>query len=310
MLRAVLAFALVALLAAPTHSAASTRLIGAECEGCPKMMILPTGRFLMGAEGGEEGRPEGPIRKIEIARPFALAVHEVTSAQYAAFIAATGHVSGSNCRSWDPEAKTVQNRAGRDWKSPAPGVTPRADDPVGCVSWLDAKAYAAWLAARTGKPYRLPTEAEWEFAARAGSTTAYPWGDDPDAACAHANLYDLDALQPTISWAHVNCHDGFPGVAPVGSFPPNAFGLHDMTGNVWEWTEDCYVAPFAADAPVDGSAYQLDGSCPRRAVRGGGWITSADRNRTAWRGRDSEDFVSWIFGFRVARDLTGTDPQP
>jgi len=283
--------------------AESVQTLGADCEGCPEMVALPAGQFVMGAEGGEEGRPEGPLHKVRVKRAFALAAHEVTQAQYAAFIKETAHISGTNCRSWDPEAKTVQNRPGYDWKKPAPGVVPRASDPVGCVSWLDAKAYTAWLSDKTGKPYRLPSEAEWEYAARAGNNSAYYWGDDPDAACAHANLYDLDALQETISWAHVKCHDGFAGVAPVGSFPANGFGLHDMTGNVWEWAEDCYVAPFAADVPMDGSAYQVPGQCARRAVRGGAWITLADRNRVAWRGRDAEDFVSWIFGFRVARDL-------
>ena len=294
-----------ALLAAPALGGAEivATQIGSECEGCPQMMKIPAGSFLMGADGGEEGRPEGPVHGVRIERSFALAAHEVTVAQYGAFIAATGHVSGTNCRSWDRQAKTVQNRDGADWRAPAPGVTPRGDHPVGCVSWRDAKAYAAWLTKVTGKPYRLPSEAEWEYAARAGSQTAYYWGDVADDACAHANLYDLDALQPSISWPHVKCRDGFAEVAPVGSFRANGFGLHDMTGNVWEWTEDCYVAPFATDVPVDGSAYQLEGPCPRRAVRGGAWITLADRNRVAWRGRDPEDFVSWIFGFRVARDL-------
>jgi len=277
--------------------------IGPECAGCPQMVAIPAGQFVMGAQGGEEGRPEGPMHKVRIERAFALAAHEVTVAQYGAFVAATGHISGTDCRSWDPVAGTVQNRVGADWRMPAPGVVAQPDHPVSCVSWRDAKAYVAWLAEVTGKPYRLPTEAEWEYAARAGSQTGYSWGDDADAACAHANLYDLDALQPSIRWQHVNCRDGFAGVAPVGSFGANGFGLHDMTGNVWEWVEDCYVAPYAADVPVDGSAYQVNGPCPRRAVRGGAWITLADRNRVAWRGRDPEDFVSWIFGFRVARDL-------
>jgi formylglycine-generating enzyme required for sulfatase activity len=297
----------LALLMFSPAQAGPVRVIGAECAGCPQMVVIPAGAFRMGAEGGEEGRPEGPVHDVRIARAFALAAHEVTQAQYAAFIKATGHVSGTNCRSWDPVAKTVQDRPGADWKAPAPGVVPRAEDPVGCVSWRDAKAYVAWLSGVTGKPYRLPSEAEWEYAARAGSQSGYYWGDDPDAACGHGNLYDMDARQASISWPHVKCRDGFPGVAPVGSFPANGFGLHDMTGNVWEWAEDCYVAPFAADVPVDGSAYQVQGPCPRRAVRGGAWITQADRNRVAWRGRDPEGFVSWIFGFRVARDVTAAE---
>ncbi|WP_439534214.1 formylglycine-generating enzyme family protein [Polymorphobacter sp.] len=298
------ALALIALLALAPAGAADTVSLGAECAGCPQMMVIPAGSFLMGAEGGEEGRPEGPVHPVTIKRRFALAIHEVTQAQYGAFITATGHVSGNDCRSWDPQAKTVQDRPGADWRKPGVGGATQGDHPVSCVSWLDAKAYTGWLSRVTGKQYRLPTEAEWEYAARAGSTAAYPWGDDPDAACGHANLYDLDGQQPSISWPHVDCRDGFAGVAPVGSVQPNGFGLHDMAGNVWEWTEDCYVAPFAVDVPTDGSAYQLSGPCPRRAVRGGSWITQADRNRTAWRGRDPEGFVSWIFGFRVARDLT------
>lgn len=114
--------------------------IGAECAGCPRMIAIPGGSLRMGAEGGEQGRPEGAVHQVRIARGFALAVHEVTIKQYKVFVAATGHVSGTDCRSWDAETKAVQNRPGADWRALASGTVPRDEDPVSCVSWLDAKA--------------------------------------------------------------------------------------------------------------------------------------------------------------------------
>lgn len=282
-------------------------------QACPEMVVVQPGRFRMGADGGEEGRPEGAPHDVTIAKPFALGRFEVTNAQYEAFIADTGRTPTKGCRSWDRKANSVTQGPDADFRKPGEGAGNGAPDiPVVCVSWRDAKAYVAWLAKKTGKPYRLPTEAEWEYAARAGSQDDYPWGNDPAGGCGFANTLDKKAngsgMLPAFQEkpgepSYVRCDDGQAGAAPVGSYKPNAFGLYDMTGNVWEWTEDCYVAPYAADVPTDGSAYQVKGDCPRRAVRGGSWMTVPFRNRPAWRGRDPEDQVSWIFGMRVARDL-------
>jgi len=170
------------------------------------------------------------------------------------------------------------------------------------VSWYDVKAYVAWMAEKTGAPYRLPSEAEWEYAARAGTTSDYTWGDDPDAGCEVANYLDQAADQGLFRFDRVACNDGHPLVAPVGSLKPNAFGLYDMSGNVWEWVEDCYIVPYGPQA-TDGTAYQVDGKCDRRSVRGGSWHAPPTWQRPSFRGRDAEDLVSIAFGFRIARDL-------
>ena len=283
---------------------------------CPQMVVIPAGSFRMGAEGGEDGRPEGPVRDVTIARPFALARVEVSNADFARFLADTGRKAARGCWSFDFEAKAFALDPAADFTAPGDGAGGGAPDmPAVCVSWRDAQAFVGWLSDRTGQTYRLPSEAEWEYAANAGSTAAFPWGEDIDGGCALANIYDAagapigfsgfvsGANNALTALDHAACDDGHLGVAPVGSFPANAFGLHDMIGNVWEWTQDCYFAPYPDDAPVDGSAYQPAGDCARRSVRGGSWITSPFRIRPAWRGRDPEEQLSWIFGFRVARDL-------
>ncbi len=288
----------------------------ADCrELCPQMVVVPPGRFQMGGAGGEEGRPEWPVHEVRIAYIFAVGRYEVTNAEYARFIADSGHPVSRGCRSYDKQSGTVSIKPDATFRTPGEGAGGGAANlPVVCVSWSDAKAYTVWLSRRTGHSYRLLSEAEWEYAARAGSAAAYPWGDDAKDGCRIANVLDRTAeaagtmpafqtLKPGEPSPLADCNDGFAGAAPVGSLRANAFGLFDMTGNVWEWTEDCYIAPYAANAPSDGRAYQVEGPCPRRAVRGGSWITVPFRNRSSWRGRDPEDLVTWIFGFRVARDM-------
>jgi formylglycine-generating enzyme required for sulfatase activity len=276
-----------------------------DCADCPEMVVIPPGRYTMGFDGGEPQRYEGPVRDIAIGYAFAAARHEVTNAQYAAFVAATGYPgTPGGCSAWNGAQRTLTRDPATSWRDPGYGRPPRDDEPVACVSWNDAKAYVTWLAQRTGQRYRLLSEAEWEHVARAGSgtTTAFAWGDDPEQACRHANVYDASAARPDIPWPPTACSDGFAGVAPVGRLAPNAFGLHDVTGNVWEWVEDCYAMPHPADAPRDGRA-QLAVGCDRRAVKGGGWRTDVKRQRPTFRGRDPAVFLSQIFGFRVARDL-------
>jgi formylglycine-generating enzyme required for sulfatase activity len=293
------AFALLLGACSATRQAGSSF---SDCEGCPEMVVIPPGRFHMGFEGGEEGRPEGPVRRVRIPRPFALGRFEVTQAEFARFVADTGRVMPGGCRIWD--GREWQYPASAGWTNPGYGRLPLDDEPVVCVTWRDARDYARWLAARTGQPYRLPTEAEWEYAARAGTTGDWYWGGAPDAACRHGNVYDRSGERVNgFRWEPFDCDDGYGQVAPVGRFAPNAFGIHDILGNVWEWTADCYVGPYAPDAPVDGSAYEVAGDCGRRTVRGGSWITRPGRQRVSFRGRDPEDARFSFFGFRVARDL-------
>ena len=283
----------------------NTGAVFKDCADCPEMVVIPPGDFVMGFDGGvRDERYEGPVRDVSIGYAFALGRTEVTQAQYAEFVESTGHNSGRDCAIWNGE--TWYHTPGTDWRDPGYGRPPADNEPVACVTWRDVYAYTLWLTAKTGQPYRLPTEAEWEYAARAGTTGDYTWGDDPDGGCEVANHYDQAGKDPNIPHVPVNCDDGFPMVAPVGSLKPNAFGLYDMTGNVWEWVADCYIVPIPLE-PTDGSAVQKPGLCDRRAVKGGAWSSALSWQRPTFRGRDPEDRISHIFGFRVARDLTARD---
>lgn len=289
-----------------------------DCDSCPEMVAIPPGSFLMGSdhvEAAREGDPgnrmmvdryEGPIREVVIERPFALATKEVTVAEFAAFVADTGHQTGPSCRYAGPASRTVDPVEGFTWREAAPGRPAMPQQAVGCIAWHDATAYTEWLSQKTGKSYRLPSEAEWEYAARAGRPeTAYAWGDDPDEACQHGNIRDRYGSGgfPERLESGADCFDGWAEASPVGLFQPNPFGVYDMTGGVWEWVQDCYRQPYGDTHPRDGSALEVEGACDRRGTRGGSWITSIDRQRPTFRGRDPEDLTSWIFGLRVARDL-------
>jgi len=278
-----------------------TTTVFRDCPDCPQMVVVPPGHFRMGNDGGEKDRYEGPTRGVRIVRAFAAGRFEVTQKQYATFVAATGHVGGKGCNVWRSATRTLERDLTLDWRNPGYGRAPADDEPVACVSWNDAQAYVAWLRDRTGKPYRLLPEAEWEYAARAGSDALYAWGGDPEQACRYANVYDAAASDPGIPWAPTKCSDRYPTIAPVGRFAPNGFGLYDMIGNVWEWVEDCYAMPYPSE-PADGRAQTTTG-CDRRVSRGGAWRTEIIRQRPAFRGRDPADLLSGIFGFRIARDL-------
>ena len=272
-----------------------------DCDTCPEMVVVPTGRFMMGYEGGiAEDRYDGPVHEVTIAKPIALGRFEVTVAEIAEFVAATGHQTGTNCRIWDTEGN-IGAVEGKSWRDPGYAAPPLPNHPAGCLSWIDSKAYANWLTEKTGLPYRLATEAEWEYAAQAGSKSVYPWGDDLNGACETANIFDQSSAG-TRPWNAADCNDGQPSVAVVGSLKPNAFGIYDMIGNVYEWAEDCWVIPYGVQ-PTDGTAYQIDGHCEDRIVRGGAWHSDGMYQRPSFRGRDIIDLVSQIFGARVARDL-------
>lgn len=275
-----------------------------ECAECPQMVVIPPGAFNQGFEGGLEERYEGPPRTIRIEYSFAIGRFEVTHAQFRAFVEQSGYEPSPGCFLWDGMGAPFEDAHG--WHDPNYGRPPLDNEPVACLNWTHAEAYVKWLAAVTAKPYRLLSESEWEYVARAGrdSTHKYAWGDRERDACNHANVLDRSALrkQPKLTLAPALCDDGFPALAPIGSFRPNPFGVYDMTGNVWEWVQDCYVMPYAEDAPRDGGAY-VGGSCDRRSVRGGSWLSTMFWQRPTFRGRDPEDLTSRIFGLRVARDL-------
>jgi len=272
-----------------------------DCEGCGEMVIIPPGSFRMGFHGTVADRYEGPVRTIVHARPFAVGVTAVTNGQFARFVADTGHKTPKNCiLAMEGTYKVVPEA---DWQNPGYGRSVREDEPVVCIGWDDAVAYAAWLKAKTGKPYRLLSESEYEYVARGGGTTLFPWGDSADDACRFTNLLDASANRGAgVTGGPVACDDGFPGVAPVGSFPANAYGVKDIIGNSWSWVQDCYAMPYPVDMPTDGRAQETHG-CDRRSVRGSSWATTATWARTTFRGRDPVDRISGLFGVRVARDL-------
>jgi formylglycine-generating enzyme required for sulfatase activity len=237
-----------------------------ECASCPEMVVVPAGEFMMGSSANEKGRHgnESPQHKVTIARTFAVSKFEVTFDEWDACVAVGGcdHVEDQG---WG-----------------------RGRMPVINVNWGEAQRYVAWLSKQTGKPYRMLSEAEWEYAARAGSEKVYPWGDE-------------------IGEGNANC-DGCGSewddkqTAPVGSFAANTFGLHDMQGNVWEWVEDCYHENYQG-APQDGSAWTTD-DCSRRAVRGGSWVDRPLDVGSASRLGFAASDRGIVFGLRVGRTLT------
>jgi len=184
----------------------------------------------------------------------------------------------------------------------------RGDRPVYNVNWQDAQNYAAWLSTKSGKSYRLPTEPEWEYAARGGTATAWFWGPAEDSAgstkaCRFANTQDETSkdAHPMYVWSQHKCTDGFAEVAPVGRFEPNPFGLHDILGNLREWVQDCHHAGYQ-NAPTDGSAWNED-ICEKRLVRGGAWMDGASTSTSAYRHPQAADFRNYQVGVRIARDL-------
>ena len=271
------------------------------------MIVLPAGRFMMGSPLDEPQRDpdEGPARAVEFGRLFAIGRREVTRGEYAAFARATARVDSAQCLSWVGDR--LAPSAGRSWRDP--GIAQTDDHPVICVTWRDASAYAAWLATKTGKPYRLPSEAEWEYAARGGTSTAYAFSGGEAGACVHANIGDRRAQAAVSAWRTADCDDGVGfGTAQVGSYRPNGYGLYDTIGNVWEWVADCY-RPNYEGAPSDGSAWGNGGECGSVLDRGGGFSSLLPGNlRPANRSKaPSPDIGVYTLGFRVARSLTASE---
>lgn len=256
-----------------------------DCPECPEMVVVPAGQFTMGSPLAESGhQDEKPQHPVKFAKPFAVSKFELAFEHWDACIA-----------------------AGRCPKADDEGIG-RARFPAINVNWEDAKAYVAWLSEHTGKRYRLLTESEWEYAARGGTTTPWFWGAAEDSwgsriACDYANTHDETSKEahPMYVWSHHQCADGFAENAPTGKFKPNAFGLHDMLGNVREWVEDCHVEGYAG-MPEDGSVRKV-AACEKHLVRGGGWVDGPSTCRSAYRYAEDGKMRNYQIGFRVARDL-------
>ena len=242
---------------------------------------------------------ESPLHRVAIEQPFAVGVYEVTRAEFRRFVRHTDHDMGSSCRLKDFETMAPWRPVpGRNWLDP--GFRQAESHPVVCVGWLDAQNYVRWLSERPGQQYRLLSEAEWEYVARAGTDTAWYGEATGSSQCNYAN-----AISGTDHWKPTQCDDDYPRTAPVGSFFKNRFGLYDVLGNVAEWSEDCWNSSYAG-APTDGSAWQR-GKCSTRVVRGGSWtdapswLRSADRRSRGI--HPSDDGRIDDLGFRVAREL-------
>lgn len=253
-----------------------------ECDAqtaCPDMVAVRPGQYRMGSPAGEDrfADEEGEQREVTISRPFAVSKFEVTY------------------REW-----SLCARVG-DCPSVAKPIDVGDAHPVVNVSWNDAERYVSWLARITGQPYRLLSEAEWEYAARAGSTARFSFGDEASELCKHANGYDTSRPRADTTQETLSCNDGHANAAAVGQYLPNAFGLYDMHGNVWEWVEDCW-SPAYAGAPNDGSAYVTEG-CERRVARGGAFDRHPKSLRAANRYRAKPADFHSTHGIRVARSL-------
>jgi formylglycine-generating enzyme len=267
-----------------------------DCPTCPVLTVLPTGRFEQGSAATENNSAfEKPSHWVMIAHPIALSTNAVTVDEFRAFVAATGR-DMQGCDTYDG---AWRHRAENSWENP--GFVQAGSHPVTCTSWNDAKAYAAWLSAKTGLQYRLPSASEWEYAARAGGAAAQPWTAEGSDACARANVADQSAAHRYPGWAVFACNDGFVQTSPVGSFKANSFGLNDMLGNVFQWTEDCWNADYKG-APVDGVA-RADGNCAERELRGGSWFSAPSYVRANYRNHFGVDYRTSSVGIRVARDI-------
>ena len=286
-----------------------------------EMVRVPAGTFTMGTSAAQDDQQNLPSDYQSWSKPqhtvtvssFLMAKTPVTRGQYAQFVSATGGTGGSSgC--YGPQIVQQNGQQWENWvKDPSltwqnPGFSQTDDDPVVCVSYNDAIAYIAWLNTRTGETYRLPTEAEWEYAARgkANQSAAHYWGDDVTLACQYANVAGSDfatAYQINSSTDGIfSCSDGFSYTAPVAKFSANDYGLYDMLGNVWQWTADCWNADYT-NAPTDGSA-ATSGTCDLHVVRGGSWSSSTWFVQSGYRNGNGSGDRDTFNGFRLVKSDT------
>jgi len=296
---------LAAALAFSVPAAAQSSKPFRDCPTCPEMVAVPAGSFTMGSTPAqttaaglpdEQAAREWPAHTVTIAKPFAVGRYELTVGEYAAFADETKRIAAANCTTWDASLKKWGPVAAATWRNPGYAQTDRF--PVGCLTIDDARAYAAWLSAKTGQTYRVPSEAEWEYIAR-----AEPAAKD---ICAAANVSDLGRAEAhggdaSDASRFFTCRDGYVYAAPVGMFPANGYGLSDVVGNIWEWTEDCFI-PTYDGAPTDGSA-RRGADCKQLVVRGGGWYSRSWFARPTGRSREAPDYRSSTLGLRVVRDM-------
>ncbi|ACE84113.1 formylglycine-generating enzyme family protein [Cellvibrio japonicus] len=252
-----------------------------DCDVCPEIVVLPAGSYIMGTPDDEIGRQpdEGPQRTVTFAKPFAIGIYPVTAAEWDAFIQAT-----------NTPRRSGDTRPGRACTDGKPTYSYSARQPAVCMTFEDTENYVKWLTKKTGKTYRLPSEAEWEYAARAGSTGPFPFPFDEEG------VYKINKNANTYGHA-----DGYEYTSPVGSYPPNKFGLFDMHGNVHERLMDC-VNDSYDNAPTDGSPW-MEGDCDERIMRGNDWIEPPIFSRSGNRNSRPVGLVGDWLGLRVVREL-------
>jgi formylglycine-generating enzyme required for sulfatase activity len=279
-----------------------------------KLVLIPAGEFYMGSTPLEIGQvrridptfkkeweqEDQPQHRVRISRPFYLGVHEVTRKEFAQFARTTGYQTdakrdGKGGCGFDAATGEFRQDPVYDWQNP--GFAQNENEPVVNVSWNDATAFCEWLSRKEKAVYRLPTEAEWEYACRAGTTTLYCTGDEPESLAAVGNVADGTLKTRFPNWSTISGRDGYAFTAPAGSFHPNGFGLFDMHGNVWEWCQDWYASGYYAKSPENDPPGPLRGSV--RVFRGGSWYDAADLCRSAFRYWDAPTYRDYFLGFRI-----------
>ncbi len=276
----------------------------------PQMIVVPHGGFQMGAGDAELGASdaEKPSHYVRFERGFALSITEVTVADFRRYVQASNARPRATRRGhsivYDERSGNFVRHSGVDWQSDYNGGPALANAPVMHVSVRDAEHYAIWLSEQTGRSYRLPSEAEFEYVLRAGSSGRYPWGDAGTPPPRSGNFTGAEDVSPSgRRWynAFVGYGDGWWGPAPVASFEPNAWGVHDVAGNLSEWVADCWHASYRR-APADGAAWFNPG-CRQRVIRGGNWANAPEQTRAAWRQSQDSDTTSARIGFRLVRGI-------
>jgi len=287
----------------------------------PLMKTLPGGQFSMGTDGEvlagrahqlQPIKTSSPAHQVSI-KPFRMGMYEVTVKEFSRFVAATNYAAPTSC---------IQ-MASKEWFDKIDGSwagnkhSASEFEPVTCIGWEGAKAYTKWLAKETGKNYRLPTEAEWEYAAKANTTGTFYWGEEADRAkaCTYANVADrsaeaaikrdYDGLESINHIGVLACDDQSDYASIVGMYQANTFGLYDMIGNINEFVEDCFTRGYE-NAPVDGSA-RLDGDCKKRTLRGGSWHWPVQAS--IQRGSTNSDFIGSLEGFRVVEEISAVEAE-
>lgn len=277
-----------------------------------KLALIPAGKFMMGSPVTEKDRDKDETQhEVTISKPFYMGITHVTVDQFAAFVKDSGYKTDAEKEGWSVglEIKdgtlTLKKVDGCSWRNPS--FDQKGDHPVVQVSWNDARAFCGWLSKKSGKTVVLPTEAQWEYACRAGTQTAYPWGDNPDDGEGWANCVDQSLKKKlpngTEAWTFFNWDDGFVFTSPVASFKANTFGLHDMIGNAWQWCQDRY-GDYEKAAATDPAGADTGG---RRVLRGGSWHFNPWDCRSGFRLGSFPVLRFGYYGFRVVVSSSGVD---